>query len=274
MFMAEESNEKEAAAVEEPEEDETEATTTGLFIPGFSDQVEQTPEPPAKKKPEPPNKKEEPKQQVKEVVTKEEAISKAESVISEATKSSSGGGFNLSNPFANKSSDKVQPPKPPTPPAAPKAEKKLSDSDVSPVDLMKLVRGETTAKDVEEKAQQFQRSKMDLPFHLYLKSRCRFKNPNSQLLPHPLLTMIPSHPPSGEHSLEPHWVSTPTSPRTFCTTPTCLRLYLPPPWGYPLLRLPTRGPINPTLLVRFHPLSLVVPFVLSRTFSSRRWKIL
>lgn len=154
--MAEESNEKEAAAKEEPEEDETEATTTGLFIPGFSDQVEQTPEPPAKKKPEPPKKKEEPKPQVKEVVTKEEAISKAESVISEATKSSSGGGFNLSNPFANKSSDKVQPPKPPTPPAAPKAEKKLSDSDVSPVDLMKLVRGETTAKDVEEKAQQKQ----------------------------------------------------------------------------------------------------------------------
>ena len=153
MFMSDNSEEKESTPEEakEPDEDETEATTTGLIIPGFSDQVEPTPEPPAKKKPEPPKKKE------KEVVSKEEAISKAETVISEATKSQpamSGGGFK--NPFANKSEGASQAakPKPPAPPTPPKTDKKLTDNDVSPLDLMKLVRGETTAKAVEEKAQQ------------------------------------------------------------------------------------------------------------------------
>lgn len=159
LFMAEESDEKDVTpAVEEPEDDETEATTTGLFIPGFSDQVEVAPEPPAKKKPEPPKKKEQPKKEVAQEVTKEEAISKAESVISEATKPSSdkGMGFKVSNPFANQADKAQAAPKPPTPPTPPKAEKKLSDKDVSPLDLMKLARGETTAKAVEEKAQQKQ----------------------------------------------------------------------------------------------------------------------
>ena len=115
LFMAEESSEEKA---EEPEEDETEATTTGLFIPGFSDQVEQVPEPPPKKKPEPPKKKEEPKKEkFKAVVNKEEAISKAESAVSEAVKKpSEGGRFSISNPFANKSAEKPLAPKPPTPP--------------------------------------------------------------------------------------------------------------------------------------------------------------
>lgn len=155
LFMSEESDGKEPApVVEEPEDDETEATTTGLFIPGFSDQVEVAPEPPAKKQPEPPKKKEEPKKSAPSKVTKEEAISKAESVISEASKAPSdkGAGFKVSNPFANKT-EKTQAPTPPTPP---KVEKKLGDKDVSPLDLTKLVRGETTAKAVVEKAQQKQ----------------------------------------------------------------------------------------------------------------------
>lgn len=153
--MAEESEEKEPSPViPEPEEDETEATTTGLIIPGFSDQVEVAPEPPAKKKAEPPKKKEAPKKTEVKEVTKEEAISKAESVITEAK--NQGAGFNLSNPFA-KSADKQQvAPKPPTPPSPPTAEKKLGDKDVSPLDLMKLARGETTAKAVQEQAQQKQ----------------------------------------------------------------------------------------------------------------------
>ena len=156
MFMSDNSEEKEPTPeVKDPEEDETEATTTGLFIPGFSDQVEPTPEPPAKKKSEPPKKKEEPKQEVKEVVSKEEAISKAESVISEATKSqSAGNGGGFENPFVSKSDGASQATKPPAPPTPPKADKKLTDNDVSPLDLMKLVRGETTAKAVEEEAQQ------------------------------------------------------------------------------------------------------------------------
>ena len=60
--MAEESDDKESVpAVEEPAELETEASTTGLFIPGFSDQVDSASKSPPDKKPEPPKKKEEPK---------------------------------------------------------------------------------------------------------------------------------------------------------------------------------------------------------------------
>eukprot|EP00970_Alexandrium_tamarense_P010138 scaffold2045_cov203-Alexandrium_tamarense.AAC.1 len=98
------------SAEEQEEEFETEASTTGLFIPGFSDQVEQPPEPEKKK-------------EVKAVVTKEEAISNVDAIVAESKQQ--GGGFNFGNPFGA-DAKKETAPKPPTPPSPPK---KLSDGD-------------------------------------------------------------------------------------------------------------------------------------------------
>lgn len=126
LLMAEESDDKESTpTVQESAEIETEASTTGLFIPGFSDQLDSASEPPSDEKPEPPKKKVEPKGE--KMVSKEAAMSKVESVISEG-----GGTFNLSNSFANESTDK---PKSPTPPASkPKTTAKATEERASKQD--------------------------------------------------------------------------------------------------------------------------------------------